>query len=76
MLGRSQLVTLAMCRSLQNQPDAAWQTLKAAVNRGENKVNRFERHRLAAFRAIAEHPRFGRELDELCRTLKTSFGIE
>jgi len=76
MLGRSQLVTLAMCRSLQNQPDAAWQTLKAAVNRGENKVNRFERHRSAAFRAIAEHPRFGRELDELCRTLKTSFGIE
>ena len=76
MLGRSQLVTLAMCRSLQNQPDAAWRTLKAAVDRGEHTVNRFERHRSAAFRALAEDPQFGRQLDDLCRTLKTSLGIE
>jgi serine/threonine-protein kinase len=76
MLGRAALVTLAMCRSLQNQPEAAWRTLKAAVDRGENTVNRFERHRSAAFRALAEDPQFGRQLDDLCRTLKTSLGIE
>jgi serine/threonine protein kinase len=76
LLSHSQLVTLAMCRSLQNQPEAAWRTLKAAVDRGENTVNRFDRHRSAAFRALAEDRQFGRQLDDLCRTLKISLGIE
>jgi serine/threonine-protein kinase len=75
MLGRRALVTLAMCRSLQDQPEAAWRALKAAVDRGENTVNRFERHRSAAFRSIAEHPQLGAQFDELCRTLKTSLGL-
>jgi tRNA A-37 threonylcarbamoyl transferase component Bud32 len=75
MLGRVPLVTPAMCRSLQNQPEAAWSTLKAAVDRGENTVNRFERHRKAGFRSIGEHPQLGPQFDELCRTLRTSLGL-
>jgi hypothetical protein len=75
MLGRAALVTLAMCRALQNQPEAAWSTLKAAVDRGENTVNRFDRHRSAAFRTIAQDPQLGPQFDELCRTLRTRLGL-
>jgi len=76
MLGRSQLVTLAMSRSLQNQPESAWRTLKAAVDRGENTVNRFDRHRSVAFRSIAGDPQLGPQLDELCRHLKARLGLD
>lgn len=76
MLSRSQLVTLAMCRALQDQPDSAWRTLKAAVDRGENTVNRFERHRSAAFRSIAEHPTLGPPLNDLCREMRAKLSFE
>jgi hypothetical protein len=76
MLGRSQLVTLAMCRSLQDRPELALPTLKSAMDRGENTVNRFECHRLAAFRAIAVHPELGPRLDDMCRALRARLNLE
>jgi hypothetical protein len=76
MLGRSQLVTLAMCRSLQDQPELALPTLISAVDRGENTVNRFECHRSAAFRAIAEHPQLGPQFDELCKAVRAKLSFE
>jgi hypothetical protein len=76
VLVRSQLVTLAMCRSLQDQPEPAFRTLKSAVDRGEKTVNRFKSHRMAAFRAIAAHPTLGPRLDDLCKQLGAKVGIE
>lgn len=76
MLGRSQLLTLALCRSLQGQPEPAFRALQRAVDRGENAVNRIERHRAAGFRAIAADPVFGPRLDELCRQIRAKIRFE
>src|SRR5262249_21140009 len=76
MLGRTQLVTLALSRSLQAQPEEAFQTLKDAIVRGENTVNRFERHRALGFRAIAENPEFGPQFDEQCKVLRATLKFE
>jgi serine/threonine protein kinase len=69
-LGRSALVTLAFSQSLQGQTAAALHSLKAAIDRGENTVARFESHLKAGLRAIADDPDWSPKLDALCQEIR------
>jgi serine/threonine-protein kinase len=71
-LSSSEMVTVAMLRSLQGRPEVALQALGEAVERGENTAFRFEQHQNLGFKAIAEDPKFGPELKALLKTVRES----
>lgn len=76
LMSRSQLVVLALSRSLQGQPEPALRALTEAISRGKNTVQRFETHRAAGLRAIAEHPDYGPRLDQLCKDLRATLDFD
>jgi tetratricopeptide (TPR) repeat protein len=67
---RSDLVTLALARSLQGRGDSAIIALKEAVRRGENTAERVERHSACGFRALATHSRLGPQFQDLCEKVR------
>lgn len=76
LLSSSELVTLAMARSLLDQRDTAFRALHAAVERGENSAFRFERHARLAFKSLADDPVYGPRYQELLRQLRDSLKSE
>ncbi|HEY2411229.1 MAG TPA: serine/threonine-protein kinase [Pirellulaceae bacterium] len=75
-LGGSDLVTLAMARSIQGQLDAALRALKLAVQRGENTAYRFEQHRKLAFKALADDDKFGPQFDALVKKVRAGLTLQ
>ena len=67
-LRRRDTVTLAMAVAIQGeeQKERAYKLLRDAVDRGENTIERFERHRNAVFKSLNDHEGF----NELCRELR------
>ena len=67
---RSDLVTLALARSLQGRGDSALNALKEAVRRGENTAERFERHSACGFQTLAADPRLKAQFTGLCEQVR------
>lgn len=75
-LGGSDLVTLAMARSIQGQLDAALRALKLAVQRGENTAYRFEQHKKLAFKALADDEKLGPQFDALVKKVRDGLTLQ
>ncbi|MCY3011245.1 MAG: protein kinase [Planctomycetota bacterium] len=76
LLSGSDLVTLAMARSLLGQSAAAIRSLKSGVERGENAAYRFEIHQKLAFQSIANDQQLAPELTELIHQVRESLTME
>lgn len=67
---RENLITLAMQKSLEGDPETALNVVKRALSKGENGVFRIESQLLAGLRGIAENTKMKQELEEECTGLR------
>ncbi|MEY4180820.1 MAG: Serine/threonine-protein kinase PknD [Planctomycetota bacterium] len=72
LLPSSDLVVLAMARSLLGQHESALRTLREAVARGENTAFRFERQALLSFQSLAADPVHGPPFRTLVEQVRAS----
>lgn len=69
-MSRSEKVTLAIAASMQGKTKVAYEALSEAVHSGENTPVRFEKHRSAGLKALAEDPIYGHQFQELCQRVR------